>query len=101
MASGFLDTDSGSSAATQTFQAQRARSREQLQHARAGQAAAQAVEYGLFDKIGRRTNAESLRHFQDPPSRLTPCDAHGGDYLKISAKNCFMASQERRVSFLL
>ena len=72
-----LDTQRRYCAPAQTFEAQRAGAGEQLQHARANNPGAKAVEDRLFDEVGRRTNFQTFRRFQNPPCRFAAGDAHG------------------------
>ena len=125
----FLNAKGRGRAAAQTLQAQRAGTGKQLQHPRAGDPRAQAVEDRLLDQVGRRADVESLGNLENPPSRVAAGDAHcqyfGGtsytsrtlksilkfgarvtrpsdlNHLKISARNCFMASHERLSAFSL
>ena len=72
----FLNAQRRDRAAAQAFQAQRAAAGEQFQHPRADNPRAERVEDRLFDQIGRRSDVESFRDFQNPPRRLAAGNAH-------------------------
>jgi hypothetical protein len=99
-------------ATAQAIETQRAGAGEQFQHPRADHPRAQAVEDRLFDEVGRGPDVESPGNLEDPPRCMATGDAHDliwdGDtpslpknYLKISLKNNFMYSHERRSAFSL
>jgi len=60
----------------QTFQAQRAGARKQLQHVSADRAFPQAVENRLFYQVRRRTQIQPLGNFEAAASRLSTGNPH-------------------------
>ena len=68
----FLDAQRRYRAPAQAFEAQRTGAGEQLQHPRADDTCAEAVEDRLFDEVGRRTNFRPLGVFKIRRAALPP-----------------------------
>jgi hypothetical protein len=80
---GFFDTESGGSAAAKAFEAEGAGTSKEFKNVSANDASAETVEDSLFDEIGRGTDAEAFRNFQDAASGFATGDAHGGKVREV------------------
>ena len=77
MALGFFDANCGGSAAAEAFEAQCAGTGKQFEDSRVVDAAAEAVEDGLFDEVRSWTDVEAFWNFQDSPRLFAAGNTHG------------------------
>jgi hypothetical protein len=73
---GFFDAKGGSSTAAEAFEAEGAGAGEEFKHVSTDDTSAEAVEDSLFDEVGRGTDAEAFRNFQDTASGSSASDTH-------------------------